>query len=104
MKRIKFILIVQLLCIYTSNAQTGFGNITVSSSTSKGSWTTNGTINTFNPTANGATVSVSDIQTKLGTGDVIISTTCSTCSEAGNITITSAFASLKPAGGTTIKI
>ena len=101
--KLKFIMFIQLLCIYASNAQTGFGNITVSGSTSKGSWTTNGTINTFNPTANGATVSVTDIQTRLGTGDVIVSTTCSTCSEAGNITITSAFASLKPAAGPLLK-
>ena len=101
--KLKFILFIQLLCIYASNAQTGFGNITVSGSTSKGSWTTNGTINTFNPTANGATVSVTDIQTRLGTGDVIVSTTCSTCSEAGNITITSAITSLKPAAGPLLK-
>jgi hypothetical protein len=99
-----FILIAQLFCIYTSYAQTGFGNITVStSSTSKGTWTSSGSISTFNPTSNGATVSISDIQRNIGNGDVVISTTCASCSEAGNITITSAITSAKPAAAPVLK-
>jgi autotransporter-associated beta strand protein len=97
-----FVLIVQLFFICSSNAQ--FGNITLNgSTTSKGAWTTVGTVNTFTPSANGSNVNVADIVTKLGTGDVIISTSCSVCSEAGNITISSAIASLKPAAAPVLK-
>ena len=66
------------------------GNIIINNSTTsntKGAWTTNGTIKTFNPTANGANVNVADIQTYLASGDVIISTSCVSCSESGTITL-----------------
>jgi len=107
--RISLILIMLILssCFGKTYAQaTGFGNITInttSTNTSKGGWTTVGTVSTFKPTANGSNISVTDIQTKLANGDVIISTTCTTCSESGTITITSAISSLKPAAGPLLK-
>ena len=106
--RIILFILILLCCMGKTYAQaTGFGNITINSTstnTSKGSWTIVGTVNTFTPIANGSNISVTDIQTKLGTGDVIISTTCTTCSESGTITITSAITSLKPAAGPLLKL
>lgn len=93
-RKLKIFLILILQFFYVNNllAQTtGFANITVSGSTSKGSWSTSG--NTFYPSANGATVSVSEIQTRMANGDVIISTACSSCSENGDITISSSILS-----------
>lgn len=73
---------------------TGFGNITVTSSSittnsSKGTWTNTATQYTFYPKSNGSNVSITDIQNNLAKGDVIISTSCSTCSESGTISVTS---------------
>ncbi len=89
-----FVLIIELLCIYQVNSQTstGFGNITINTTATdptKGKWTTVGTVSTFVPLLNGSNVSVSDIQSYLTNGDVIISTSCTKCAESGTISVTS---------------
>ena len=95
--RISLILIILILssCIGKTYAQaTGFANITISTATSNGSWspTLASAVNTFIPNGNitSATISATEITSKLATGDVFISTTCSTCSGAGTISITNA--------------
>ena len=71
---------------------TGYGNISITSvatDVNKGTWTNTSTQYTFYPKANGSNVSVTDIQTNLAKGDVVISSICSTCTESGIISVTS---------------
>jgi len=111
--RISLILfiLIQLSCIGKAYAQTtGFGNITINNTTtnsSKGKWTTVGTVYTFTPTAIGSNVNMTDIQTYLGTTgttEVIISTACAFCTESGIITVSSSVTSLKPVASSILKL
>lgn len=103
MIKILFIILLLSLCHKNIFAQTtGFGNVTVTNANSNGNWTLVGTVNTFMPSANNSTVSATDIQTKLGTGDVIISTTCPSCNQVGNLTISSSIISKNNSTGSVL--
>ncbi len=81
-------LLLFILFIFSKNGITqGYSNITISTSnTSGGAWS--GT--TFIPSANSSIIKASEIVTKLGAGDVIISntTSCLSCTQSGTISIT----------------
>ncbi len=68
---------------------TGFTNIRITTgATSNGSWSgANGATFTFTPSGNNATINSGEIYTRMytNTGNVIINTVCSSCSQVGQI-------------------
>jgi hypothetical protein len=89
--RVHTILVVLILFTSLNKINGQNGNITINNSnTSKGIWTTSGSVKTFNPNEDGANVNITDIHNNLENYNVIISTACPDCKELGNITVSSA--------------
>ncbi|MBF0378374.1 MAG: fibronectin type III domain-containing protein [Desulfamplus sp.] len=84
----KRILIISIaLLAVASSVYADTYNTTISTVSSNGSWSSDGSTDTWTPSTSGTTVSVTEIETKLNAGTSVVITTGSGAGEVGDITV-----------------